>query len=1028
VLFADLVESTALASQLDPEAWQQVVQTYHATCAAAIAAEDGYIAQYLGDGVLAYFGYPQAHEDDVRRAVRAGLALVAAVLALPPPGDRPPLRVRVGLHTGLVVISAVGPESRQEPLALGETPHVAARLQSMAAPGTVVCSEATARLVAGYVTVDALGGQTLKGLATPLPVYRVVGPSGAQSRLDATAGQQRTPFVGRDPEVALLRERWGEVQEGRGQVVVLSGEAGIGKSRLVQVVREQVVGTAAMQLVWQGVSAQQHSPLAPVITQLRQVLGREGAHEAQLQPLEHLLAPLARPEAVPLLAALLALPLPAHYPPLALAPQLQREQTLQTLLLWLLHTTEQQPVLLVVEDLHWCDPSTLELLELLLPQVPTARLGVLGTYRPEFTVPWTPRAHLTQMTLSRLAPPQVAQLVIGVTGGKLLPAAVLQQIVSTTDGVPLFVEELTKMVLEADWLEEHAEQYTLTAPLPPLAIPATLHDSLMARLDRLGAAKALAQLGATLGRQFSYALLQAVTGSAAAELQPALAHLVNVELLYQRGVPPQATYRFKHALIQEVAYQSLLRRTRQQYHQQIAQVLEAQFPETVATQPELLAYHYTEANLPEQGVHYWYTAGQRASERSAHVEALAHLRHGLQLLQTLPETPAQRQQEVDLHIALGASLIATKYSGAPEVEQTYTRAHHLGAYLEAPHQRFPVLRGLWHYTVIRAELQPAHALGQQLLVLAQHTQDPGMLLAAHRAVGTTLFHLGEVAAALTHWTQGMALYDPQQHRTYVFVYGEDAGVVCHGYASWTLWYLGYPAQGLVQNGEALCLAQQVESPLSLCQALDNRAQFHQFRREAAAAQEYAEACINLATEQGFPFWIARSAVLRGWALVQQGQTREGIEQIQQSLHAFRATGAELARSYFLALLAEAYGALEQPAAGLTVLAEALTLTDAMSIRWYQPELYRLQGALLLQQHADNQAEAERCFQHALMLARAQQAKALELRAATSLARLWQQQGKRAGARQLLAEVYGWFTEGFDTADLQEAQALLAALR
>jgi predicted ATPase len=503
--------------------------------------------------------------------------------------------------------------------------------------------------------------------------------------------------------------------------------------------------------------------------------------------------------------------------------------------------------------------------------------------------------------------------------------------------------------------------------------------------------------------------------------------LVEAELLYQRGLPPQATYTFKHALIRDAAYESLLKSTRQHYHQRIAHVLATHFPETAEAQPELLAHHCTEAGLIEQAVGYWQQAGQSASERSAHVEAIAHLRQGLELLKMLPETAERTQREVDMLIALGASLLAVKGYGAAEVGETYTSARQLCELLDNPHQLLPVLRGLWSYYLVRAELRTAHELGKQLLSLAQQVREPSMLCAAHRALGATLFFLGTGASACTHLAQGIALYDPQQHRASTFLYGEDAGVVCRSHAALALWCLGYPDQGLARNDEAVTLAQQCAHPYSLGYALSIAASFHPLRREVRATQEHANAAITLATKQEFPYWLALGSIQRGWALAHQGQTREGIEQLTQGLRAFRTMGVELARPQYLALLAEAHEIQGEPEEGLTVLTEALALTDTTGERWYEAECYRLKGELLLQQSSGNQAEAEHCFQQAITVAQNQQAKSLELRAATSLARLWQQQGKREEAHDLLAPVYGWFTEGFDTADLQEAKALLDAL-
>jgi predicted ATPase len=728
-----------------------------------------------------------------------------------------------------------------------------------------------------------------------------------------------------------------------------------------------------------------------------------------------------------LFAPLLSLPLPEdRYPVLNLPPQRQRQKTLETIIAILLELAEHHPVLFILEDLHWTDPTTLEWLNRLIDQTPTASMLVLLTCRPHFQPSWTHRSYLAEVSVTRLAQPQVVRMVERIADGRILPPEVRQQIVEKTDGVPLFVEELTKAILESGQLKAVNGHYELIGSLSTFAIPATLQDSLMARLDRLVTAKGVAQMGATIGRRFAYDLLHAVVPLDEPTLQGELGRLIEAEIVYQRGLPPQAYYFFKHALIRDAAYESLLKSTRQQYHQQIAAVLETQFPETAQAQPELLARHYTEAGLAEQAVHYWYHAGQSAIQRSAHVEAIAHLRHGLALLATLPETPERTQREVDILIVLGASLHAMKGAAAPETGQTYIRAQHLCQHLEDPHQLFPVLRGLWNYYNTSTDFRKAHALGEQLLALAQQVQDPAMLVAAHRALGSTLLYRGAVAEAHTHFVQGIALYDPQRHRAHLFLYGGDNGVMCRSHDALTLWSLGYPDQGLAQSHEALTLAQQVAHPFSLAFALLVAAMVHQFRCEMGAIQAHAEAAITLVKEQGFPFWGATSAVLRGWARTQQGQAQEGIEQMRHIM-ASRAAGATIRRPYLLAILAEVHGTIGQPEAGLTVLTEALALVDTTGERWYAPELHRLKGALLLQLSSDNQAEAEACFQQSIRIAQSQQAKSLALRAATSLARLWQQQGKRQEAHDLLAPVYNWFTEGFDTADLQEAKALLDAV-
>jgi TOMM system kinase/cyclase fusion protein len=1036
VLFCDLVDSTVLASQLDPEDWRAVVRAYQDTCAKVIARYEGHIAQYLGDGLLIYFGYPLAHEDDAQRAVRTGLGIVEAMEqlnALLGSERGVHLAVRLGIHTGQVVVGEIGGGAKHEQLALGEPPNVAARLQGLAAPGTVVISAATFQLLGGFFACQSLGPHLLKGFAQPLEVYQALYESMARSRLEAVGHAGLTPLVGREQEVGLLLERWAQVKDGLGQVVLLSGEAGIGKSRLVQVLTEQVASEPQAWLTpCQCSPYHQHTAFYPLIDLLERValrFEREESPEQKLRKLEGFAVQYGLPlaETVPLFATLLSIPLGADYAPLAVSPEQQKQKTLHALLTILLRIAAQQPVLFVMEDLHWVDPSTLEFLTLAVDQGPTARIMTMLTFRPDFSPPWTGRSHLTQVTLPRLPRRQAAELTGRVAQGKALPAEVVEQVVAKTDGVPLFVEELTKMVLESGWLQEREACYELTGPLPPLAIPATLHDSLMARLDRLAAVKAIAQLGATLGREFSYELLQAVSPWDEDTLQRGLHQLVAAEFLYQRGVPPQATYVFKHALIQEAAYQSLLRSSRQQHHQRIAQVLAAQFPETAETQPELLAHHYTEAGLAAQAIPYWLRAGQGAIQHSANVEATGHLTKGLEILKILPETSERTQQELDFQITLGPALMSTKGFTAPEVERTYTRAHELCQQVEEAPQLLPTLWGLWRFYVQRGELPTALELGEQILTMAQRVRDPALLLQGHHAVGPTLFYMGELASAHAHLAQGIALYDPQQHRSSLLYGGHDPRVCCQDYAAFTLWVLGYPDQAREQSYEALRLAQELAHPFTLGNALTFAALLHQFRREGRAAQSQAEAAMTLCSEQGFEEWVVYGRILRGWALIAQGRAEEGIAQMCEGLGAWGAMGVELYRTYQLAQLAEAYGKVGQVDEGRRVLGEALAVVHNTGRRFYEAELYRLKGELLLARSAAHRAEAEACFQRALDVARRQQAKSLELRAAMSLSRLWQQQGKRTEAYELLAPIYGWFTEGFDTADLQEAKALLETL-
>src|SRR5215510_7742416 len=1033
VMFCDVVGSTALSTQLDPEELRTVILAYRETCAAAIARFGGHLAKYIGDGLLVYFGYPQAHEDDAQRAVRTALGMVEAMqhLSFPTIQLPRPLQVRIGIHTGLVVAGEMGVGDQPEPLAIvGETPNVAARLQEQAAPNSVVISPTTYRLVTGLFDCHELGPHELKGLAQPLALYQVVGESAAQSRFEAAVQKGLTPLVGRTEELALLQQRWEQAKAGAGQVVLLSGEPGIGKSRLVQELKEQLARAGVTRIEFRCSPYHQNSALYPIIEHLQRLLqfAREDTPAVKLEKLQHTLRHYRFPQAdtVPLVAALLSLPHPEGSPPLSGSPQKQKEKTQAALVAWLMEEAEKAAVYCTWEDLHWADPSTREVLTLVVDQVSTAHLYVVLTFRPEFVPPWGNRSHLSQLTLSRLGRPQVEAMVEKVTGGKALLPEVIQQIVAKTDGVPLFVEELTKTVIESGLLTAVDDHYELRGSLPPLAIPATLQDSLMARLDRLSTVREIAQLGATIGREFSYELLQTVSRLDEETLQQGLKQLVAAELVYQRGLVPQAHYLFKHALIQDAAYQSLLKSKRQQLHQQIAQVLTDRFPETVETQPELLAHHYTEASLKEQAIPYWQKAGQRASQRSANIEAVAHLTQGLELLKTLPDTPERTQQELALQTTLGPPLIAVKGYTASEVEHSYTRALELCRQLGETPQLFPVLRGLQVFYFTRAQHEKARTLAEQLLPLAQHEQDPALLAGARLALGQTLYCLGELASAREYLEEGIVLCNPQQKRPLAWA-GGYPGVGCLGYATLVLWHLGYPDQSVKRSHEALALARELSHPFSLAYALISAAFLHQYRREEQSCLEQAEAIIAVCSDQGFSFYVAQGTILRGWALAEQGQAEEGIEQIRHGLATYQTVGAGMLQSYYLVLLAEAYGKAGQAEEGLAILAEALTVVDKSGERFYEAELYRLKGELTLQTSSQSLEsrvkDADVCFHKAIEIARQQQAKSLELRAVMSLSRLWQQQGKKDEAQQMLAEIYGWFTEGFDTKDLQEAKVL-----
>jgi class 3 adenylate cyclase/predicted ATPase len=1034
-MFCDLVGSTALAERLDPEELHELLAQYQDTCADVIQYYEGHIARYVGDGLLVYFGYPQAHEDDPQRAVRTGLGIVEAIKDLNPKFTNPgvDLAVRIGVTTGIVVAGDIGSGERVEEKAIvGETPNLAARLQALAEPNAVVIGGDTQRLVEGLFESEDLGPQNLKGISQSVAAYRVRAESGAPSSFEAKAAQGLTPLVGREEEIGLLLERWSEAKDGEGQVVLLSGEAGIGKSRIVRGFRERLEDEPHNRILYYCSPYHQNSAFYPTIDQLDRGLRfeKDDSSAERLNKLDAVLENLGLPleeHAFPL-ATLLSLPVNGRYPPLELSPAQLKKRTFQALVAIIESMASQKPVVMVVEDIHWIDPSTQEFISLLMEQLQTDRFLLVVTCRPEFESSWGGYAHVTSLTLNRLSRKASTAMIERVTGGKALPDEVRDQIVAKTDGVPLFVEELTKTVLESDLLEDVGDRYVLSGPLPSLAIPASLQDSLMARLDRLAPVKEVAQLAATVGRTFSYELLVAISPLNDKELQDALTQLVQAELIYRRGLPLDARYEFKHALVQDAAYQSLLKSTRQQYHQGIAQTLEKQFPQSGETEPELLAHHYTKAGLAERAISYWQRAGQRASERSANLEAIAHLTKGLELIESLPQTPERARQKLALYLSLGPALMAIKGYAAPEVAQVYVPARELCRQVGEPSQLFAATWGLWLYYLQGGQLKKARGLAEEVLAIAERQNDPGLRLQAHHAAWATLYRLAEFSACWQHVEQGIALYNFDKHRTHAYLYGgHDPGVCGYDHAAVTQWALGYPDQALENAQEALTLGQQLLHPFSLTDAVWGGTRIHQFRREAHLACERAEVMIALCTEHDFSLLGAVAAVTHGWALAAEGQAKEGVAEMRQGLATMRATGAQTHVPYLMALLAEGYGQTEKTEEGLNALAEALNLVEKTGERAWEAEIHRLKGELLLVRSAKKQAKAEACFNQAIKIARKQSAKSLELRAATSLSRLWHDQGKRADAHALLAPIYNWFTEGFDTGDLKQARALLDEL-
>jgi class 3 adenylate cyclase/predicted ATPase len=1010
VMFCDLVGSTALSSQLDPEDLREIIAAYHRAVAEEVARCDGFVSRYMGDGVLVYFGYPQAHEDDAERAVRAGLCAVDAVSRLDVKSVR--LHTRVGIATGLVVVGdLIGAGSAQEQSVVGETPNLAARLQALAGPDTVVIAPSTRRLVGELFEYHDLDVVEVKGFAAPVQASQVLRPTAVASRFEALRGSALTPLIGRDEEIELLLRRWARAKVGDGQVVLISGEPGIGKSRLTAELEERIRVEPYLRLRCFCSPYHLDSALFPFINQLARASGfvADDPPAAKLEKLEVLLARAAPPdEDVALIADLLSLPGSERYPMPDLSPQRKKERTLEALIRQLDGLAGRQPVVMVFEDAHWVDPTSRELLDLTVEHVRSLPVLLIVMFRPEFQPPWTGQPQVTMLTLNRLDRHNRSALVAQITGGRALPDEVVDQIVDRTDGVPLFIEELTKSVLESG--------------VPLVGIPITLHDSLMARLDRLASVRRVAQIGAAIGREFSYALLRSVSRLPQDELQTALSRLVASELVFQRGMPPDAVYNFKHALVQDAAHSSLLRSSRQQLHAQIAEALETHSPELIETQPELFAQHYAEAGLVEKSVACWSKAGQRSAARSTMAEAAAQLQKGLDQLTLLPDNLKRQRQELELRSSLGAVLMVVKGYAALETGHAYARARELWERLGSPSEFLQVSYGQSVHHALRGELHLALRLDEDLLCLSRQRNDSGGLVLGHTSTGRNLMFAGRFPSSRSHLDEVLALYDRTIHRSLVHQAGIHPHVNAQAVLGHVLFCLGFPDQALARTNAAIAEARRLAHPPSLVVSLGFGARRLSLDGDSAALGEWVDQLAAVAAEQGFRQWRAEGTIYRGWGTVNNGDVAEGISLLRSGSSAYRATGAEARTPYHIALAARACEVAGQIEEAMTLLGDALQIVERTGERWLAAELNRHKGQLLLRQgHTE---AAEELYRKALSIAGEQEAKLWELRAATSLARLRRDQGRRAEARDLLAPVYGWFTEGFDTPDLKEAKALL----
>jgi len=1013
VMFCDLVGSTELSARLDPEDLREVIAGYHRAVAGVVRNFDGFVAKYMGDGVLAYFGYPSAHEDDAERAVRAGLGVVEAIGRLNVKSVQ--LHGRVGIATGLVVVGdLLGEGSAQEQSVVGETPNLAARLQALAEPDAVVIAAGTRRLLGDLFEYRDLGGVEVKGIAAPVPAWRVLRPSAVASRFEALRGSSLSPLVGRDEEIDLLLRRWARAKTGDGQVVLISGEPGIGKSRITAELEGSLHAEPHIRLRYFCSPYHQDSALYPFVDQLGRAAGfvADDLPAARLGKLEALLARAAPPdEDVGFIADLLSLPTAGRHPLPNLSPQRKKERTLEALIRQLEGLARQQPVLLVFEDVHWIDPTSRELLDLTIQSARDLPVLLITTFRPEFQPPWTGQPQVTMLALNRLDRRDRGALVAQIAGGKTLPDEVVDQIVERTDGVPLFVEELTKTVLESG--------------VPLVGIPTTLHDSLMARLDRTASVRSVAQTGAAIGREFSYQLLRAVSDLPDNELRAALVRLVASELVFQRGTLSEAVYTFKHALVQDAARGSLLRSSRQRLHARIAEVLETHSPELMDTQPELFAQHYTEAGLVEQSVAYWGKAGHRSAARSAMVEAAAQLQKGLDQLPLLPDSVERQQKELELRSGLGAALMIVKGYAAPETGDNYARARELWEQLGSPSAFLQVPCGQLFYHVNRCEFDVAQRLAEDLLrVSRQHNNTTGLVL-GHTCSGRALVPVGRFASARSHLEQALALYDPIGHSSLPHQVGIDPQVTSQTNLVLVLFCLGFPDQAMAQGSAAVAGARRLAHPPSLALSLGIGTFPLLLVGDDPALKERADELVSVAAEHGFSLYSAIGTILRGWAMVKNGDVTEGMALLRSGSAAYCAAGQEAWIPFFVGLQAAACEMAGQIEEGLTLLEEAFQIVERTGERWLEAELYRHKGQLLLRQgHTDAAVEL---YHKALGIAREQEAKLWELRAAVSLARLRRDKGRRAETRELLAPVYSWFTEGFDTADLKDAKALLDEL-
>jgi class 3 adenylate cyclase/predicted ATPase len=1033
VMFCDIVGSTELSEKLDPEILRDVVSSYHQTTGRVVGRYEGHIAQYLGDGVLVYFGYPVAHDDDAERAVRAGREIIAALSEMNGQFGKEhgtTISVRIGIHTGPVVIGSVGYGGRQETLALGSTTNIAARFESVAEPNTVLISESTLRLVPGLFVTEEVPIPPLKGVATPIRGYVVRHPSGVGSRLSDTV--RLTPLVGRELETGLCLDRWEMVQDGAGQAVMLSGEAGIGKSRLLLVLRERLADTPHTWIECHSSSYTTNTAFQAVTELLQQAVGFKPSDTDEVK-LERLrkglqITGVTSADTLPLLASLLSVPLSDNMEPLPpMSAERQRTETISALVGWIHAIAASQPLVLVVEDLHLCDPSTIEFLGILIEQIETSTVMVLVAFRPEAKLPWPRRSNQTPVVLGPLRRSQVETMITSVARGRSLSSELVEFIIDKAGGIPLYVEEITKMVIESDQVILEDGRFDFIGEIETLTVPMTLQDSLMARLDRRAEVKELAQLASVIGREFIYELIATVAELDESELRRQLAELVTAELFYQRGVIPSATFMFKHALIQETAYQSLLQKTRQEFHARIARALEKDFPELVKARPEMMAHHCEIGELTDRALSYHRRAGEAATARSANREGIHHFHRAIKVLQALPESEEKKKQNLNLLLMMSGCQTSALGWGHANVTRTHNMIKKIYKDVDDPKLIAEALLALASAHHVRGGYDQAEKLGLELSRLGKSLDNPAIIYMAAVPLAMSSFPQGDFASAKEHFEHLEHGYDKKLHLPLTRLTGYDLRVTTSAFSALYSWLFGYPDQALVNARRGVTEADAAQHFDSMVIARCMLAWVLLMRREFSDAAQSAEAAITISTRQKLSFLEGWARTLRGLAKSAVNEGGGDIEEYRMGCKIMVDAGARFFASAILASGAEANLRAGQADAANSALDIAFMVKEETGERFWDAEMQRLRGEVSLVVNERNEAEAEQQFQAALQIAQSKETKSFELRAAMSLARLWQKQGKQRDALKLLEPVYDWFTEGLDTGDLKEASSLLKVL-